>query len=109
MKNIIFSSNEDYIYGMNAIAICKIQYIDVKILAFCLMNNHVHFILDCEKDDGLLFMKHYKLLIGKSLKNKYGMERNLNASKCTSGVWATAASVLLKPPGLVMVASAAFI
>ena len=60
LKNIIFSSNEDYIYGMNAIANCKIQYIDVKILAFCLMNNHVHFILDCEKDDGLLFMKHYK-------------------------------------------------
>lgn len=80
LKNIIFSSNEDYIYGMNAIAICKTLYIDVKILAFCLMNNHVHFILDCEKDDGLLFMKHYKLLIGKYLKNKYGIERNLNGA-----------------------------
>lgn len=80
LKNIIFSSNEDYIYGMNAIAICKIQYIDVKILAFCLMNNHVHFILDCEKDDGLSFMKHYKLLIGKYLKNKYRTERNLNGA-----------------------------
>lgn len=52
LKNIIFSSDADYIYGMNAIAICKLKYVDVKILAFCIMNNHVHFILDCTKDEG---------------------------------------------------------
>ena len=80
LKNIIFSSDEDYIYGMNAIAICKSKYVDVKILAFCIMNNHVHFILDCTKDEGESFMRYYKLLLGVYLKKNYGAERNLDGA-----------------------------
>ena len=80
LKNIIFSSDEDYIYGMNAIAICKSKYVDVKILAFCIMNNHVHFIFDCTKDEGESFMRYYKLLLGVYLKKNYGAERNLDGA-----------------------------
>lgn len=80
LKNIIFSSDADYIYGMNAIAICKSKYVDVKILAFCIMNNHVHFILDCTKDEGELFMRYYKLLLGVYLKKNYVAERNLDGA-----------------------------
>lgn len=76
-KGLVFSSDKDYIYGMNSIALCKIKFQDVKVMAFCLMNNHVHFILDCEEKDGIMFLKHYKSLVGAYLKRTYGNERNL--------------------------------
>ncbi len=85
-KSLIFSSDEDYIRGMNAIAISKVKYPEVEILAFCLMSNHVHFILACTERDGLKFMRHYKLQIGSYLRSKYGQERNLTGADIGSKV-----------------------
>ena len=85
-KSLIFSSDEDYIRGMNAIAISKVKYPEVEILAFCLMSNHVHFILACTERDGLKFMRHYKLQIGSYLRAKYGQKRNLTGADIGSKV-----------------------
>ena len=41
-RNDIFKSREDFIQGMNDVAICVLGY-DVLILCFCLMSNHFHF------------------------------------------------------------------
>ena len=44
MKNDIFLTREDFVTGMNDVALCLLRY-DVRILCFCLMSNHFHFVL----------------------------------------------------------------
>lgn len=77
LKNLLFVSDQDYIYAMNTIAFSKLKYPSVNILAFCIMNNHVHFIFDCEENEGRNFMIYYKRRIGMYLHDLYPNERNL--------------------------------
>lgn len=58
-KNVIFKSDTDYIYGMNSIPVCAAGN-QVAILAFCLMSNHVHFIVHGEEDNCRKFITQYK-------------------------------------------------
>ena len=43
-KNVIFLNREDFISGVNDIAVCRLKF-DVVILCFCLMSNHFPFVL----------------------------------------------------------------
>lgn len=56
----------EFIAGMNRIAVCYLYCLElgrpVRIVAFCLLNNHFHFVLYGEEEDAVLFMEHYKLL-----------------------------------------------
>ncbi len=88
-KGLIFTSDQDFTYGMNAIGLCKLKFDNIRILAFCLMGNHVHFVIDSsEEEEGISFMRYYKLLIGNYLKITYGKERSLKGAdigfKCMS-------------------------
>ena len=58
-RNDIFRSKEDFIQGMNDIAVCVLGY-DVAILAFCLMSNHFHFVLYGSADECRRFAEEYK-------------------------------------------------
>lgn len=58
-QNIIFATREDFITGVNDIAICDQKH-KVSILAFCLMNNHFHFILKGEDQEIINFCEEYK-------------------------------------------------
>lgn len=58
-KNVIFKSNGDYIYGMNSMPVRAVGN-HVTILVFCLMNNHVHFIIHGEKDNCRKLITQYK-------------------------------------------------
>lgn len=58
-KNIIFRTNEDYISGMNGVAVYASMY-NITVLAFCLMSNHVHFILHGEETECRNFIRSYK-------------------------------------------------
>ena len=58
-KNDIFRSREDFIQGMNDIALCVLGY-DVCILAFCLMSNHFHFVLYGTREECMRFACEYK-------------------------------------------------
>lgn len=58
-RNDIFKSNEDFISGMNDIAIC-ITGFEVRILCFCLMSNHFHFLLYGTSDECRRFAYEYK-------------------------------------------------
>ena len=42
-REIIFKSEADFIFGMNGVPVYSFHF-DVRIMAFCLMSNHVHFI-----------------------------------------------------------------
>ncbi len=87
-KGLIFTSDQDFTYGMNAIGLCKLKFDNIRILAFCLMGNHVHFVIDSSEEEGISFMRYYKLLIGNYLKITYGKERSLKGAdigfKCMS-------------------------
>ena len=58
-KNDIFKSREDFIAGMNDVALCVLG-LDVTILCFCLMSNHFHFVLYGTYDLCRTFAEEYK-------------------------------------------------
>ena len=72
----MFKDDEDFIAGINRIAICKLETC-IEVIAYILMDNHVHFIIwgdivQCKK-----FITKYKLLTGKWIKSKYGDSRHI--------------------------------
>ena len=58
-KNDIFKSREDFIAGMNDVALCVLGY-DVVIICFCLMSNHFHFVLYGTLNECRRFSDEYK-------------------------------------------------
>jgi len=63
--DFLFGSAIEFIAGINRIAICFCKSSfehPVQIICFCLMDNHVHFILYGMEEDCNLFMENYKHL-----------------------------------------------
>lgn len=58
-RNDIFKSREDFIAGMNDVAIC-VPGFDVRIICFCLMSNHFHFLLYGSLAECRRFSEEYK-------------------------------------------------
>lgn len=58
-RNDIFKSREDFIAGMNDVAIC-VSGFDVRIICFCLMSNHFHFLLYGSLAECRHFSEEYK-------------------------------------------------
>ena len=65
-KDILFENEQEFIAGMNRIAVCltmcKETGMPIILLAFCLMDNHFHFIFYGEKDNSDYFVDTYKKL-----------------------------------------------
>lgn len=69
--NLIFRERQDYITGMNYIALCTfISGIDM--LAFSLMSNHFHFVIYGTMEEARLFMNQYKWHISRYLNKRHG-------------------------------------
>ena len=64
--DVLFARDEDYILAMNRIALTILDY-DILILAFCLMDNHFHFILYGEQDECVNFIREYTRCTGIAL------------------------------------------
>ena len=63
--SILFASVREFIAGMNRIAFCQARFSlesPVIVIAFCLMDNHVHFILYGKREDVLKWMALYHRL-----------------------------------------------
>ena len=58
-KNVIFKNRADYVFGMNSIPVCTLAH-GVTTLAFCLMSNHVHFVVRGTEELSLRFIKAYR-------------------------------------------------
>ena len=67
--DLLFANTQKFIAGMNRIAVCWLYCSakgrPVKIIAFCLLNNHFHFVLYGTEEDCEFFMEHYRYLAGK--------------------------------------------
>ena len=62
-KEILFANEAEFIAGMNRIAVCltmcKEKGMPIVLLAFCLMDNHFHFIFYGEKEYCDFFVDTY--------------------------------------------------
>lgn len=72
-----FKDDEDFLAAMNYVAVTAAAIRDVNILAFVLMSNHVHFVLESSEEKALSFLNHFKRLYGAYCGRKYGVRRLL--------------------------------
>ena len=77
-KNDIFKTHQDFIQGVNDIAICVLGF-DVIILAFCLMSNHFHFVLYGTLEQCRMFAEAYKRMCAIRMRNIAGDVKGLIA------------------------------
>lgn len=78
-KGLWFLDEADFIAGMNFLAIIAFQS-KVTVLAFILMSNHLHIIVQGEYDDVVLFMEKLKGYHSRYLHKKYGFKEYLRRS-----------------------------
>ena len=82
-EDILFGSTEEFIAGINRIALCLCRLgpdHPVQVICFCLMDNHVHFILYGLEEDCILFMDTYRNATERWLQNhggKHGKDWNI--------------------------------
>ena len=73
----LFRDREDYITGMNILAVVCSMYPQLKLLAFVLMSNHVHFVLLGTEEGAKKFIDMYKSTLSRYLHSKYGVTKYL--------------------------------
>ena len=71
-----FRDDDDFKVGMNYVAILS-AILNIKVVAFILMSNHVHFILEGTREDALLFITEFKRRYSKYYQQKYGIREFL--------------------------------
>ena len=70
-ETIIFKDEDDFRVAMNYVAVVQ-SVTHVVIVAFVLMSNHAHFILQCTLNEAYDFMYRFKRMIGIHYGRKYG-------------------------------------
>ena len=75
-KKIWFRDEEDFKMGMNLVAVLAVA-LDVDVLSFILMSNHVHFVLCCSKAKAHQFIKEFKKRHSQYMNKKYGVKELL--------------------------------
>ena len=81
LKNRLwFRDEEDFKAGMNYVALISTKY-PGGILAFVLMSNHVHFVMECTEDNALNFINSFKSAYSKYFYNKYSSKELLRSNK----------------------------
>ena len=71
-----FRDEEDFKVGMNLVASTAFS-IGVRILAFILMSNHVHFVLACTEEEAARFITEFKRVYSRYLSHKYRVKETL--------------------------------
>lgn len=71
-----FKDEEDFKSGMNFVAITKYE-LEVDVLAFILMSNHVHLVLSCSEEEAIVFANTLKKYYGQYYSRKYSSKELL--------------------------------
>ena len=74
-----FRDEEDFKVAMNYVAIVA-YLMGVDVLAFILMSNHVHFVLQCAEEKAWAFITEFKRLYSFYLSRKYGAKESLRGN-----------------------------
>jgi len=75
-KKIWFRDDEDFKMGMNLVAVLAVA-LEVGVLAFILMSNHVHFVLCCSEEKAHQFIEEFKKRHSQYMNKKYGVKELL--------------------------------
>ena len=67
---IWFRDDEDFKKGMNLVAILAVA-LQVEVVSFILMSNHVHFVLYCSREQAERFMDEFKRRYSQYMNHKY--------------------------------------
>ena len=60
LTEIIFTCKEEFLVGMNLVAVCLAIFPGLRIVTFTLMNNHFHFIIAGSREDVVEFFAMYR-------------------------------------------------
>ena len=69
--DVLFEDRDDFVRAVNAIAKCYLVF-GVLIFAFCLMDNHVHFVLYGEKAEVVAFIREFLRRVSHSISTRHG-------------------------------------
>lgn len=75
-EHLWFRNDDDFKVGMNYVAVLAAGS-NVRVLAFILMSNHVHFVLEGDYEDVLSFITEFKRRYSKYCRQKYGVRELL--------------------------------
>ncbi len=78
-KGLWFYDEQDFMSGMNAVPVCAVLT-GVDVWCFCLMDNHVHFIVKGEEENCIRFIREYKRLRSRQMGARYGGERKIEGA-----------------------------
>ena len=79
-KGVWFRDDQDYKVGMSYTAIIALTS-GIKVLAFILMSNHVHLVLQCSRKEAEWFINELKRRYSEYLNHRYGTEDFLRRVK----------------------------
>ena len=71
-----FLDDNDFKTGMNYVATVAFL-LGVRVIAFILMSNHVHFVLECTREQAVRFITEFKRLYSRYLNQKHGTKELL--------------------------------
>lgn len=71
-----FKDESDFKYAMNLVAVLSVNF-PGRIISFALMSNHVHFVLQCTREQALEFMNRFKGMYSRYCTMKYGEKEML--------------------------------
>lgn len=71
-----FRDDEDFKTGMNLVAAVAFS-VGVRVVAFILMSNHVHFVLECTAEEAMKFLTEFKRVFSWYLNHRYGTKELL--------------------------------
>ena len=72
-KELLFRDEEDYIYGMNTLALILLRFPRVAVYAFTLMSNHIHLLLGGPQEDCEAYYDAVMHRLSLLLRRKYGL------------------------------------
>ena len=64
---LVFRNDEDYAFGMNAIAQTSLEYSSVQILSFAIMSNHLHIVAGGLESDLVAWFKYFRKKLARGL------------------------------------------
>lgn len=65
--SLLFKENQDFTFGINVLAQTALRFLSVRIIAFALMNNHIHILASGKKEDLTEFFAFFRKRIFRGL------------------------------------------
>lgn len=79
-NSVWFRDESDFKIGMNTVALIA-SLTDIKVLAFILMSNHLHFVVYCFPDEADHFINEIKRHYSRYVRNRHGIKESLRRNK----------------------------